>query len=187
MLADACATAASRTLRRVILPLLRPAIVASLVYSFVRAITSVSAVIFLVSAKYNLATAYIVGRVEVSDFGVAIAYSSVLIVVHAGGDRPDPAGRRRAAPRPPRIADPGSRWRPRHDASPTAPPPWCSETVRKRYGAVAAVDDVSFTIEAGTLVTLLGPSGCGKTTTLRMVAGPRDADRRAHPDRRPAT
>ena len=40
-----------------------------------RAITSVSAVIFLVSAQYNLATAYIVGRVEISDFGVAIAYS----------------------------------------------------------------------------------------------------------------
>ncbi len=53
---------------------------AALVYSFVRAITSVSAVIFLVSAKYNLATSYIVGRVEISDFGVAIAYSSVLIV-----------------------------------------------------------------------------------------------------------
>jgi iron(III) transport system permease protein len=69
------------TIRRVILPLLRPAIVASLVYSFVRAITSVSAVIFLVSAQYNLATAYIVGRVEISDFGVAIAYSSVLIVL----------------------------------------------------------------------------------------------------------
>lgn len=68
------------TVRRVILPLLKPAIVAALVYSFVRAITSVSAVIFLVSAKYNLATSYIVGRVEVSDFGVAIAYSSVLIV-----------------------------------------------------------------------------------------------------------
>jgi iron(III) transport system permease protein len=69
------------TLRRVILPLLRPAIVVSLVYAFVRAITSVSAVIFLVSAKYNLATAYIVGRVEISDFGLAIAYSSVLIVL----------------------------------------------------------------------------------------------------------
>ena len=40
-----------------------------------------SAVIFLVSAKYNLATAYIVGRVEISDFGLAIAYSSVLIVL----------------------------------------------------------------------------------------------------------
>src|SRR5881409_1159516 len=43
--------------------------------------------------------------------------------------------------------------------------------VTKRYGDVAAVRDVSFTIEAGSLVTLLGPSGCGKTTTLRMIAG----------------
>ena len=68
------------TLRRVILPLLRPAIIAALVFSFVQAITAVSAVIFLVSAQHNLATAYIVGRVEMSDFGVAIAYSSVLIL-----------------------------------------------------------------------------------------------------------
>jgi iron(III) transport system ATP-binding protein len=43
--------------------------------------------------------------------------------------------------------------------------------VSKRYGKVTAVDDVSFTIEAGKLVTLLGPSGCGKTTTLRLIAG----------------
>ncbi|RYE30746.1 MAG: ABC transporter ATP-binding protein [Hyphomicrobiales bacterium] len=40
-----------------------------------------------------------------------------------------------------------------------------------RYGAVTAVDNINFTIEAGKLVTLLGPSGCGKTTTLRMIAG----------------
>src|SRR5437867_7517157 len=43
--------------------------------------------------------------------------------------------------------------------------------VCKRYGEVTAVDDVSFRVEPGELVTLLGPSGCGKTTTLRMVAG----------------
>ena len=47
--------------------------------------------------------------------------------------------------------------------------------VGKRYGrrtdAPFAVDDVSFEIAPGTLVTLLGPSGCGKTTTLRMIAG----------------
>ncbi|MEZ5772906.1 MAG: iron ABC transporter permease [Defluviimonas denitrificans] len=47
----------------------------------VRAITSISAVIFLVSAKYNMATAYIVGLVENGEYGIAIAYSSVLIVV----------------------------------------------------------------------------------------------------------
>lgn len=69
------------TVRRVVMPLLRPAIVASLVYAFVRAMTAVSAVIFLVSAQYNMATAYIVGRVEAGEFGLAIAYSSVLIVI----------------------------------------------------------------------------------------------------------
>ncbi|MCK1711748.1 MULTISPECIES: iron ABC transporter permease [unclassified Bradyrhizobium] len=73
------------TLRRVVLPLLKPALVAALTYSFVRSITSVSAVIFLVSAEYNLSTAYIVGRVEAGEFGLAIAYSSVLIVVMAAG------------------------------------------------------------------------------------------------------
>ena len=45
------------------------------------------------------------------------------------------------------------------------------ERVTKRYGSVTAVDDVSFEVAQGELVTLLGPSGCGKTTTLRMVAG----------------
>ena len=68
------------TLRRVILPLLGPAILAAVTYSFVRAITSVSAVIFLVSARHNLATNFIVGRVENNEFGIAIAYSVVLIV-----------------------------------------------------------------------------------------------------------
>ncbi len=70
-----------RTVRKVVLPLLRPAITAALVYSFVRAITSVSAVVFLVSAQYNMATSYIVGLVENGEYGVAIAYSSMLIFV----------------------------------------------------------------------------------------------------------
>jgi iron(III) transport system permease protein len=69
------------TMRRVVLPLLRPAVVASLAYSFVRAMTAVSAVIFLVTAEYNMATTYIVGRVEAGEFGLAIAYSTVLILV----------------------------------------------------------------------------------------------------------
>ena len=68
------------TMRRIVLPLLRPAIVASLVYSFVRAMTAVSAVIFLVTAEWNMATTYIVGRVEAGEFGLSIAYSSALIV-----------------------------------------------------------------------------------------------------------
>ena len=69
------------TFRKVILPLLRPAILAALVFSFVRAMTAISAVIFLVSAEYDMATSYIIGRVENNDYGLAIAYSTTLIVV----------------------------------------------------------------------------------------------------------
>ena len=43
--------------------------------------------------------------------------------------------------------------------------------VSKRYGAFAAVDDLSFTVQRGSFFSILGPSGCGKTTLLRMVAG----------------
>lgn len=72
---------ALQTLRRVVLPLLRPAIVTALAYAFVSAMTAVSAVIFLVSARHNLATVYIVGRVEAGEMALAIAYSTVLIVI----------------------------------------------------------------------------------------------------------
>ncbi|CAN5615702.1 iron ABC transporter permease [soil metagenome] len=71
------------TLRLILAPLLRPAFVAALVYSFVTAMTAISAVVFLVSARYNLATTYILGRVEAGNYGLAIAYCSVLIVVMA--------------------------------------------------------------------------------------------------------
>ncbi|MGH8912487.1 MAG: ABC transporter ATP-binding protein [Acidimicrobiia bacterium] len=43
--------------------------------------------------------------------------------------------------------------------------------VTKRFGDVAAVDDVTLSIIDGEFFSLLGPSGCGKTTTLRMIAG----------------
>ncbi|MFN4284115.1 MAG: ABC transporter ATP-binding protein [Alphaproteobacteria bacterium] len=49
------------------------------------------------------------------------------------------------------------------------------ENLRKSFETktetVHAIDDVSFEVAAGEMVTLLGPSGCGKTTTLRCVAG----------------
>jgi len=70
-----------QTLRHVVLPLLKPALVAALVYSFVRAITTVSAVIFLVTAENELATTYIIGRVGNGDYGVALAYCTVLIIL----------------------------------------------------------------------------------------------------------
>ncbi|MBS0428463.1 MAG: iron ABC transporter permease [Proteobacteria bacterium] len=71
----------AQTLFKVVLPLLKPALVAALVYSFVRAMTTVSAVIFLVTAENELATTYIIGRVGNGDYGVALAYCTVLIVL----------------------------------------------------------------------------------------------------------
>ena len=71
----------TQTLFKVVLPLLKPALVAALVYSFVRAMTTVSAVIFLVTAENELATTYIIGRVGNGDYGVALAYCTVLIVL----------------------------------------------------------------------------------------------------------
>jgi iron(III) transport system permease protein len=70
-----------RSLRTVVLPLLKPAIVTALVYSFVRAMTTVSAVIFLVSAQHEMATVFIINRVINGDYGIAIAYATVLIVM----------------------------------------------------------------------------------------------------------
>ena len=69
------------TFRRITLPLIRPAILSALVYSFVRTMTAISAVIFLVSARHDMATSYIIGRVENNEYGIAIAYSTVLIVI----------------------------------------------------------------------------------------------------------
>ncbi len=43
--------------------------------------------------------------------------------------------------------------------------------LRKSFGKLVAVDDVSFTLESGKLLGLLGPNGAGKTTTVSMVSG----------------
>ncbi len=53
------------------------------------------------------------------------------------------------------------------------------KNVSKRFGDVAAVNNVSFSVKEGELVALLGPSGGGKTTVLRMIGGleiPTDGD-----------
>ena len=41
----------------------------------------------------------------------------------------------------------------------------------KRYGALTAVDDISFSVSAGQVLGFLGPNGAGKSTTMRMIVG----------------
>src|SRR3954469_2463920 len=70
-----------------------------------------------------------------------------------------------------RISTAASRsWRSRL-ATPSAPPDISLAGLRKRFGDVAAVDDVDLDIAQGEFFTMLGPSGSGKTTTLRLIAG----------------
>ena len=71
------------TLRRIVLPLIRPAIISALVFSFVRSVTAISAVVFLVSAKWQLSTKVILDQAENGRYGLATAYSTVLIVIMA--------------------------------------------------------------------------------------------------------
>ncbi len=69
-----------RTIFTIVLPLLRPAMISAIVFSFVKSMTTVSAIIFLVTADTQVATTYIMGRVEDGDYGQAVSYGSVLIV-----------------------------------------------------------------------------------------------------------
>ncbi len=50
------------------------------------------------------------------------------------------------------------------------------EHLQKRYGGFLAVEDVSFTVEAGEIFGILGPNGSGKTTTVECLQGLRRAD-----------
>lgn len=50
------------------------------------------------------------------------------------------------------------------------------QDVRRRFGAVTALDGLSLEVAPGRITSLLGPSGCGKTTALRIIAGFLSAD-----------
>ena len=65
----------------VTIPLIKSAFFSGLIYSFVRSMTAVSAVIFLVSASYSLLTVSIMSQVDGGKLGVAAAYSTVLICI----------------------------------------------------------------------------------------------------------
>ncbi|GIP35100.1 iron ABC transporter permease [Paenibacillus sp. J2TS4] len=70
-----------KTFTSVVLPLIKPAFFSGLVYGFVKSMTAMSAIIFLISAKYNLITASILSQVETGRIGVASAYCTILILV----------------------------------------------------------------------------------------------------------
>jgi len=70
-----------RSFRRITLPLLRPSLFAGASYSFIRSMTAISAIIFLVSARWNHITVLILAQTEILRLGVASALSTMLILV----------------------------------------------------------------------------------------------------------
>lgn len=72
---------AATSFRKVVLPLITPAFFSGLVYSFVRAMTAISAAIFLVSADWQLMTVHILSQVGSGRLGAAAAFSVVLILL----------------------------------------------------------------------------------------------------------
>ena len=70
---------AQYTFRKVTLPLIMPAILAGLIFSFTRHMTSLSAIIFLVSAKWRIVTASILSEWEQGGISMAAAYSTIII------------------------------------------------------------------------------------------------------------
>ncbi len=69
------------TFRRITLPLLQQAFFSGLVYAFVRSMTAVSSIIFLVSPKWSLATSRVFALFESSKYSDAAAYITIMIVV----------------------------------------------------------------------------------------------------------
>ena len=68
-----------QTLWRVLLPLLRPALVAGMIFTFTRSVTTLSAVIFVVSPHWSLVTPAILSQMDRGDLGEASALSVVLV------------------------------------------------------------------------------------------------------------
>ncbi len=71
------------TLRRIVMPLVRAAILAGLVFGFVRAMTAISQVIFLITPRTNLATTQILSYINYGTVGIGAALSWVLVVFMA--------------------------------------------------------------------------------------------------------
>ncbi len=72
---------AQYTFRKVTLPLILPALLAGLIFSFTRHMTSLSAIIFLVSARWRIITASILSEWEQGGASIAAAYSTVIIIL----------------------------------------------------------------------------------------------------------
>jgi iron(III) transport system permease protein len=71
----------STTFRRVVIPLIRPAFLTGLIYSFARSMTAISAIVFLTTPSTRIMTQQILNETNAARFGNALAYCVILIVI----------------------------------------------------------------------------------------------------------
>jgi iron(III) transport system permease protein len=71
----------ARTFRRITLPLIRPALLASLIFAFARSMTTISAIVFLTTPQTKIMTQQILNEVENVRYGNAFAYCVILILI----------------------------------------------------------------------------------------------------------
>ncbi|SES98248.1 iron(III) transport system permease protein [Natronincola peptidivorans] len=81
--ANVLGASSTKVFTSITIPMIRPAFFSGLVYTFIRSMTLVSTVIFLVSARYNLLTASVMSQIDAGKIGVASAYSTILIFIVA--------------------------------------------------------------------------------------------------------
>lgn len=74
----------TRTFSRITLPMILPAMFAGMAYSFVKCMTAISAVIFLVSGQWQLVTVEILGQIDNGNYSVAAALSTLVILICLG-------------------------------------------------------------------------------------------------------
>ena len=72
---------AGQTLWRILLPLVRPAVVGGMIFTFTRSVTTLSAVIFVVSPHWSLVTPAILSQMDRGDVGEAAALSVLLVML----------------------------------------------------------------------------------------------------------
>ena len=106
------------------------------------------------------------GNFETIVFGIVL----VAVLKYAPDGLWSFVGRWRPAPR--RVRDwEGAEPLPRRDKPARGERLLEVDTVRKQFGGLVAVNDVSFAIDAGEIVALIGPNGAGKSTTFNLVTG----------------
>ena len=181
-----------RVFRRVTFPLLAPAILVAGLLTFSFSFDDVVTSLFLGGTNAETLPVLLLGLIRISVTpevnAIAVGVMLITLITFACARR----GRHRAWFNRRALHPPSNGCRRMStSADQSRPPAIALEQLERHYGELIAVAGIDLEIADGEFFSLIGPSGCGKTTTLRIVAGPGDAEQRqgvgARPrrDRRP--